>query len=102
MSDLTQDEFTILLIADGGVSMAPIGRWKASILSLTEKGLMQRLDDVNYTITDEGRAAREARDEEDDIAIRGALSRSQKTIEGQAEPEEDSEGPLLAEELKNG
>lgn len=100
MVDLTQDEFTILLIADRGEFMAPIGRWKAPILSLLEKGLMQRLDDVNYTITDAGRAARATQDEEDDTAIRDALSRRQKAVA--AEPEEDSEGPLLAEELKDG
>ena len=101
MSELSQDEFTVLLIAAEGESMCPIGRWRAPILSLTNRGLMTRNDGFNYGITAEGRKACEQRNEDDDKALRALLARDPKTIE--ALPiEEDSEGPLLAEELKNG
>lgn len=61
---LTSDEFTVLDIASKGQYLAPIGRWKKSILGLTQRGLMQRLDDVNYTITAAGMEAHAAEDAE--------------------------------------
>lgn len=100
MSELTQDEFTVLLIAAEGESMIPIGRWKWSILSLTERGLMRKNDDVNYAITEEGKNACKDRDEADDKALRDLLARNSKAIEARAE--EESVEPLLAEELKDG
>jgi len=51
MSELSQDEFTVLLIAAEGESMIPIGRWKAPILALTDRGFMRKDDDVNFSIT---------------------------------------------------
>lgn len=94
MSDLTQDEFTVLLIAAEGESMIPIGRWKEPLLALTERGLMLKNDEFNYEITALGRAAVVARNETDDADLRRLMG--SKTLEA------DSEGPLLAEELKNG
>lgn len=101
--ELSQDEFTILLLAAEGESMIPMGRWKAPILALTERGLMHKNDEVNYAITDSGRAVCAKRNEQDDADLRRLLEGNTKTIEGRAlSYEEDSEGPLLAEELKDG
>ena len=93
MHDLTEDEFAVLMLADDGMYMAPIGRWKEPILALTEKGYLQKYDVVNYTITETGHRARVERDKADDKALLDILTRT-KIIE----PEE----PLLAEEFKNG
>ena len=100
MSDLTQDEFTVLLIAAEGESMIPIGRWKVPILSLTERGLMRKNDDVNYEITAKGRQAVDERNAEDEESMRDLLEGHSKTIEARAE--EEPIEPLLAEELKDG
>jgi hypothetical protein len=40
MSELTDDEYTVLAIAAQGEPMMPIGRWKAPALSLVEKGYL--------------------------------------------------------------
>lgn len=93
MSDLTQDEFTVLLIAAEGESMMPIGRWKEPLLALTERGLMLKNDEFNYAITALGRAAVVSRNDTDDADLKRLMSKP-KTIE--------HEEPLLAEELKNG
>jgi hypothetical protein len=95
-AELTEDEFTVLLLADDGMYMAPIGRWKEPILSLTAKGYMRKCDVVNYTITETGHQARVERDNADDKALLDALNRA-KVIAGEV-----IEEPLLAEELKNG
>ena len=103
MSDLTQDEFTVLMIAYDGISMIPMGRWKEPILALTERGLMHKYDGANYEITKEGQKACDERNAEDDQSLRDLLARHPKAVAARAVPiEEDSEGPLLAEELKDG
>ena len=78
MSDLSQDEFTVLLLAAEGESMIPIGRWRAPILALTERGLMQCNDSVNYAITLEGRAAVAERNREDDEMLQPLLEHANK------------------------
>ena len=65
MSDLSQDELTVLMIAAQGESMMAIGRWQKPIESLLQKGLMMSRggDNFNCVITDTGRAAaKEAED----------------------------------------
>lgn len=64
MSDLSQDELTVLLIAAKGEPMMPIGRWKAPTESLVKLGYMKphpnRFDPSGYFnvyITPEGQAA---------------------------------------------
>jgi hypothetical protein len=57
MTDLTQDELTVLMIADQGESMVPIGRWAAPIQSLLAKGYMHANDKFNNVITEAGRQA---------------------------------------------
>lgn len=69
MSELTDDEFTVLSIAINGESMLPIGRWEKPVKSLTDKGLMRCADPSNYFITDSGRQAWEVRDRADDAAL---------------------------------
>lgn len=41
MSDLTEDEFTILTIAAHGEPMMPIGRWKPAAESLVARGYLR-------------------------------------------------------------
>ena len=69
MSDLTQDELTVLLIAAEGESMAPIGRWEAPTLSLVAKGYLKSLDKFNNVITDDGRAACSKADDDNARAL---------------------------------
>ena len=152
MVDITDDQFTCLMITAKGDSLAPIGRWKEAVLSLASHGLLEKLDDVNYGITPAGRAACEARDKEDDepfrqmiethnkvvtakqlikreieksAAILASIAQASSLVTGDAASyaakkwsaqilerslemlskptfEADSEGPLLAEELKDG
>jgi hypothetical protein len=72
MSELSQDEVTVLLIAKEGQSMIPIGRWEKPTLDLAAKGLLRRADAVNYFITDKGLQAIQQRDDEDFKKIREA------------------------------
>lgn len=57
MITLTDDERTILMIADQGESMIPIGRWEQPVERLVELGYLQRHDKFNNTITEAGRLA---------------------------------------------
>ena len=101
-SELSQDEFTVLLLAAEGESLAPIGRWKVPILALTERGLMRRNDEVNYAITDRGREVCAETDAAYDADIRFLLEGHSKTIEGRAIEEESAPETGIAEELKDG
>ena len=94
MSDLTQDEFTVLLIAAEGESMMPIGRWKEPLLALTERGLMLKNDGFNYVITALGRKAVTDSNDNDDADLRRLMNGKVIDVE--------IEEPLLAEELKDG
>ena len=85
MSELTEDEFTCLLLAAEGEYLAPIGRWKVPILALTSRGLMQKIDMVNYVVTEDGRRACEERNSEDERALFEVLEGNKKTIEARAE-----------------
>lgn len=69
MTDLTDDEFSVLLIAAQGESMIPIGRWQKPVESLVAKGFLFRQDQNNNTITNAGRRAVEARDNADAKAL---------------------------------
>lgn len=98
MPDLTNDELTLLMLADNGEFLAPIGRWKPSILALTEKGFLRKVNDVNYVITPAGSAARSAGEQAADQALVDVL-------ESRKAPAEAGEAPTefgIAEELKNG
>jgi hypothetical protein len=77
VSDLSDDEFAVLLIADRGESMMPIGRWEAPVRSLLERGLLRgnptpgdSAGVYNSTITQAGRNAVQARSDADEAALR--------------------------------
>ena len=57
MTDLTQDELTVLMIAAEGESMMPIGRWEDPVNNLVARGYLKRNDKFNNFITTEGRKA---------------------------------------------
>lgn len=61
---LTQDEYTILLIARDGQSLAAIGRWEKPVNALTERGLLERFDKFNHIITAAGRKEVDRTDDE--------------------------------------
>jgi F0F1-type ATP synthase membrane subunit b/b' len=63
---LSQDEAACLLIAAQGQSMLAVGRWKHPIKSLVMRGLMRSNDEFNNVITDAGRAAIDAHEDEAD------------------------------------
>jgi hypothetical protein len=76
---ITDDEFTVLMIAAKGEYMLPIGRWKPSIEALTERGLMvgQHLNGgLQYTITRAGKAAITEREQEENKQIGQLIERS--------------------------
>ena len=71
MSDLSQDELTVLLIAAKGEPMMPIGRWKAPTEQLVKRGYIKPhphpgdpTGHFNNYITPEGRAAVEIAEDE--------------------------------------
>jgi hypothetical protein len=75
---ITDDEFSVLLIAAQGEYMLPIGRWKPSIEALTAKGLMckQHINGGSqYLITKAGRAAINDREREETEVFSVASSR---------------------------
>lgn len=74
MTDLTQDEHTCLLIASEGEYLAAIGRWEGPVDALVARGLMQRHDRFNNTITPAGREVLKAREARDASALAGAIS----------------------------
>lgn len=60
---LSDDEFTVLMIAAEGQSMMPIGRWQEPVESLVAKGFLKEHDRFNCTITATGREALRAHDQ---------------------------------------
>lgn len=72
MTNLTDDEFTVLSIAGTGKSMIPIGRWKKPVEDLVAKGFLYRQDQNNNTITNAGREALDSKENEDAHALIGA------------------------------
>lgn len=73
-TELTQDEYTVLLIASSGESMMPIGRWEKPVEALVERGFLQRHNKFNNTITETGKKAIAAREQEDDSALINAVN----------------------------
>lgn len=88
MSDLTDDELTVLLIADRGESMLPIGRWEYPVKRLVELGYMQSIGGHNLTdgssannvITPAGKRVVRQQTEARDNAMRQAFG---KTVNGE-------------------
>lgn len=88
---ITDDEFTVLMIAERGETMIPIGRWEQPVKDLAARGLLRMLNDVNYVITDSGRKAVAERDRQDDqvfarmLQTGSAISVAANQLKGQAE-----------------
>lgn len=76
MTEITDDEYTVLMIAAQGECMIPIGRWEVSIKNLHARGLMRKIDDVNYVITQAGRDAAEQREHGDDNLLRDVFKQA--------------------------
>ena len=76
MPDLTNHEFAVLLLADEGESLIPIGIWEKQIKPRETLGLLKKNDEVNYVITEAGRLARKARDDNDGAEMSRLLSGS--------------------------
>src|SRR5882672_6926722 len=57
MTNLTDDEYAVLMICAEGQSMAAIARWEKPTDSLVERGLLERADKFNNHITPAGREA---------------------------------------------
>lgn len=64
LEPLSQDEQTVLGILNEGGSVAPIGRWEKSVNSLGRKGLAKIDNPANSSITQSGRLALSAADDD--------------------------------------
>ena len=91
---VTDDEFTVLMIAAKGEYMLPIGRWKPSIESLAQKGLMC-MQHINggpqYLITRAGRDAIHEREEDENRQIGSIINRSGLVAQVRALAEESAQ-----------
>ena len=83
MTELTQDELTVLLIAAGGESMMPIGRWASPVESLVRRGYLHANDRFNNVITPEGRAAAELTQASNERAV-GAVNNEIQVAQARA------------------
>lgn len=75
MSNLTDHERAVLMLAAEGKSMIPIGIWEKPILNLTVLGLLKKFDSVNYGITDAGRKILDSAQAEEDADFKQAFAR---------------------------
>lgn len=75
MTDLTDDETTVLMIAADGHWLAPIGRWEKPIRNLQARKLLFERDPHNYGITPDGRQALAAQELANDRALGNALQK---------------------------
>lgn len=89
MSNLSNDELTVLMIAAENQPMMPIGRWEAPCKSLVDKGLLSATPSFNdpsglhnLRITKAGRAA--ATEGEDD-SIRDLITVNNRIATGRQE-----------------
>jgi hypothetical protein len=75
--NLSDDEFTILMIAAQGESLMAIAHWKAPVESLIQKGYLQSRggDNFNCVITELGRVACQTRDQNDQDAFAASVMR---------------------------
>ena len=72
ITQLSDDEFTVLSIASQGESLADLGqfsRWSAPINSLLRRGLMIQKDKFNNIITPAGKEALEGHEKDQDKVI---------------------------------
>jgi hypothetical protein len=97
---ITDDEKTVLMIADRGEYMVAIGRWELPIRSLFSKGLLV-LHQINggaqYTISDAGRAELDAADSAEDANLGKLIEQGKKIGAAQKSARECAEA--AAQEL---
>ncbi len=99
MSDLSDDEFTCLMITAQGESIMPIGRWERPVESLVAKGYLERHDKFNNTITPAGRAALQKRDHDDTTAMVTTF-RAAADMQAKARSSADAAVMMLVEAAK--
>lgn len=92
MSELSDDEFAVLCIANKGESMIPIGRWKEPTLSLARRGLLHANDPSNYVITAAGRVAC---CESEDASLRQVLESGAKVANARTQAQQSIEQAAL-------
>ena len=81
MTNLTDDERTVLMIAQEGESLAAIGRWEQPIEHLVELGYLNQHDKFNNMITPAGRTAiNQANDAVDGAAARALIGSRNKQV----------------------
>lgn len=73
MITLTNDEYTLLMLAAQGQSLISIGRWEPSIEHLVAINYLHQLDKHNNVITDLGRIAMEHHQDEVDTDMAKAM-----------------------------
>ena len=95
MSEISDDDFSVLMIAKQGQSMIPIGRWKSPVLKLAQRGLLQCVDSVNYVITPQGEAMCDERDRSDDDSFRQILESSNKIANARTQAQQSVEQAAL-------
>ena len=91
MSNLTQDELTLLLIAAKGEPMMPIGHWKAPAEQLIARGFLKPNPSpqdptgmFNLRITEAGRAAAQREDTAYDRQLGDIITKSRQIGHTQA------------------
>ena len=90
MTDLTPDEKTVLLIANEGAPMMPMGRWEEPTKSLIKKGFMKSrphpgdpAGHFNIHITPKGQAALNAAELQDDQSYADLINASRGVVYAQ-------------------
>ena len=73
MTQLSDDEFTVLSIAAEGAPMMPIGRWGKPVEHLVELGFLEQVDKFNNYITPAGKIALGEHEQDVDTALGQAL-----------------------------
>ena len=71
---LTDDEYSVLMIAAEGQSLMPIGRWEKPVERLVSRGLLHSHDRFNNVITPMGRAALAGHEAQVDLGIKQAIN----------------------------
>jgi hypothetical protein len=73
---LTDDEYTILMIANDGESMIPIGRWKDAVEHLVALGYLWQQNQFNCTITERGKQALKTHEGAIDLELAEVFNRA--------------------------
>ena len=102
---LTDDEMSVLMIADRDQYMLAIGRWELPVKSLTNKGLPRR-EMINggpqYTITEQGRVALHVQERAiDDRVTQAIVQTNNATFEARQYAEQAAQMLAKAAKISN-